>query len=76
MAKNGDFNKISNFDKKNGDVTFEPLWLPNFMPSYRKILGAVKTEQRVCNRSTNVQTNKPDHIDPRISSRVNNRYMH
>ena len=38
MANNGDFSKINNFYKKKGHATFEPLWMPNFMPKFRKIL--------------------------------------
>ena len=43
-AKKGDFSKISDIYKKNGFSTFKPLWMPNFMPSFRKILRAVFLE--------------------------------
>ena len=39
-AKKGDFIKISNIYEEKGHATFEPLWMPKFMPSFRKILRA------------------------------------
>ena len=45
--KNLFFNRFTPFSpnldlfKKIGSVTFEPLWIPNFIPNFRKIVGAV-----------------------------------
>ena len=44
-AKKVDFSKISDFYKKNGHSTFKPLWMPNFMPSFRKILRDIFLEK-------------------------------
>ena len=41
MAKTDDFSKSSNFLEKTVSLTFEPLLVPNFMPSIGKILRAV-----------------------------------
>ena len=34
------FGQNENFSQKKGSAIFLPLLLPNFMPSFRKILGA------------------------------------
>ena len=39
-GKKGDYSKIRYFYQKKGHATFEPLWMPNFMPSQRQILRA------------------------------------
>ena len=46
MVINYDFSKISNFYKKKSHATFEPLWMPNFMPSFRKIPREVLEKSR------------------------------
>ena len=43
-------------------MTFEPLWIPNFIPNFRKIVGA-DLEIR-CDGQTNGRTEKTDFIDP------------
>ena len=35
------FSPNLDFLKKNGSVTFEPIWIPNFIPNFRKIVQAV-----------------------------------
>ena len=61
-VKKGDFSKISNFYERKGHATFEPLWMPNFMPCFRKILFfriAVWT-----NGQTDGRMDKTDSIGP------------
>ena len=48
--------------KKNGSVTFEPLWIPNFIPNFRKIVGADFAIS--CDERTNERMDKTDFIDP------------
>ena len=62
-------------NQKSGSVTFEPLWIPNFIPKIRKILGAVfagsrneRTNGRTDER-TNGRTDKTDFIDPSVFNR-------
>ena len=63
-AKKGDFSKISDFFEKKGHATFEPLWMPNCMPSFRKILRAVFEKSR------SGRTNETDSIGPSVFNRV------
>ena len=58
-------------NQKSGSVTFEPLWIPNFIPKIRKILGAVFEVSRNerTNGRTDERTDKTDFIDPSVFNR-------
>ena len=49
---------------KNGSVTFEHLWIPNFIPNFERFLGAVSKISR--NGRTDGRTNETDFIDPLV----------
>ena len=54
--------KSAIFTKKKGHATFEPLWMPNFMPSFRKILRAFFEKSRY--ERTDGRTDKSNSIGP------------
>ena len=50
------------FLQKKGHTTFKPLWMPNFMPGFIKILRAVF--EKNCSGRTDGWTNETDSIGP------------
>ena len=52
------------FFKKKGAAIFSPLLSPNFMPSFRKILGAVSEINCVTDARTHDRTDEGDIIEP------------
>ena len=68
LAKNGHFfarwakfGQNENFSQKKGSAIFLPLLSPNFMPSIRKIVGAVS---EINSLLTNGRMDKGDIIEP------------
>ena len=60
--------------KKSGHVTFEPLFSPNFIPNFKKILGAVFEICRYARTDgrTDARTSGTDIIGPAVFNRGSN----
>ena len=65
LARLAKIGQNENFYKKSGRAIFLPLLSPNFMPSFRKIVGAVSEINSLrTHERTDERTNKGEIIEP------------
>ena len=62
FAQMSGFRENRQKSKKSGQATFLTFFTPNFVPSFRKILGAVS--EIIRDRQTDTQTHRSDFIGP------------